>query len=443
MTDSPNRPLPLVCILSDGDGPCLRGAIASVRRFGLPILIGACTGGQNGAPADGVSTAAIAWRDDFAAARNQLAEIALARHADNPYLLWLDSDEELVSWPERDWGRETAPWFTLQIQDTDALTPRPITRLQRNDAALCWRDAIHETLEAGPRQPVVQPLAPPQPLMGAALRHHGYRDDRTISAKLRRNRDIVAAERRQGRDYLNLWVEEARYAEAFGTGAAMAWAKVFNHPQAAPRRAGAIDPRVEAAVSLCEFGNSAPALSLLAANPLIISLQLAILCGQQAHGQPLDTARLDFLADCTRAGLGDWRYSYPRALLAASRDKILALVKDMAEAIAANGKSKAAKPRDRRKEMTSRFIQSENHDAEILGEDLVLMNSRTREVVTLNPTARVVWECLADGLSVEEIAASFAGAFPDIDSTVLHEDIARTLDHLVASGLALPAGDAA
>ncbi len=413
----------LVCILSDGDGSRLADAVNSAQRFGLTVLVGACAK----APA-GVAHVPIDWQNDFAAARNQLAEFARRQYAHHPYLLWIDSDEELISWPEWDWKRETAAWFSLQIQDSADLTPRPIIRLHRNDGSLSWRHAVHESLYAtAPPGP-----APAEPLAGAALRHHGYGDDRTITAKLRRNHDIVVAERRQGRDYLYLWVEEARHAEAFGTGATMAWSNVFNHPDAAPRHAGAIDQRVEAAESLCVFGNSAPALQLLAANPLILRLQLAVLSAQYAAGETIDGARLDYLADCVRAGLGDERYSYPRALLGASRAQILALVEEMSKIFSQNIKMVKV---DGETEMTGRFRQSEDHDAEILDDDLILMNNQTREVLTLNPTARAVWELLEEGLGRDEIGDAFHEAFPDMDGAVLGKDIDRTLAHLLTSGL--------
>jgi hypothetical protein len=223
--------------------------------------------------------------------------------------------------------RKKPPGSACKSRTAIPLTPRPILRLQRNNTSLLWRYAIHETLASARSHS----HAPPEPLAGAALRHHGYGDDQTISTKLKRNRDIVIAERRQGHDYLNLSVEEARYAEVFTTGASMAWAKVFNHLEAAPREAGAMDFRVEAALSLAEFGNCAPALTLLATNPLMLSLQLAVLAAQHGARVAVDPARLDFLSICARAGLGDWRYSYPNALLGASREQILALVKEMTE----------------------------------------------------------------------------------------------------------------
>lgn len=108
---------PLVCILSDGDGPTLKDATASAQRFGLAVLIGLSAGTQRGSQrgvgADGAERVGIAWRDDFADARNQLSKIAHAHYAQYPYLLWLDSDEELVAWPARDWRAEKAAWFSV------------------------------------------------------------------------------------------------------------------------------------------------------------------------------------------------------------------------------------------------------------------------------------------------------------------------------------------
>jgi len=53
---------------------------------------------------DGAESVGIEWRGDFATARNQLADFARKQYGDHRYLLWLDSDEELISWLARDWG---------------------------------------------------------------------------------------------------------------------------------------------------------------------------------------------------------------------------------------------------------------------------------------------------------------------------------------------------
>lgn len=68
---------------------------------------------------------------------------------------------------------------------------------------------------------------------------------------------------------------------------------------------------------------------------------------------------------------------------------------------------------------------------------------KTLEVLTLNPTARAVWEALDGQPSVEEIAEAFEAVFPDIDMAALRSDIIRTIDHFISSGLALKKEDAA
>ena len=86
-----NRLLPLVCILSAGGEPGLDAAVTSARRFDLSVLIGHSGDSHNVAPPADAEKVTIAWRDDFAAARNELAAIAQTRHASHPFLLWLDA----------------------------------------------------------------------------------------------------------------------------------------------------------------------------------------------------------------------------------------------------------------------------------------------------------------------------------------------------------------
>ena len=173
---------------------------------------------------------------------------------------------------------------------------------------------------------------------------------------------------------------------------------------------------------------------------------LNVVTGETGAGKSVLLGALDSIlggaasADCVRAGLGDERYSYPRALLGASRAQILALVEEMSKIFSQNIKMMKV---DGETETTGRFRQSEDYDAEILGEDLILMNNRTREVLTLNPTARAVWELLEEGLSRDEIGEAFHEACADMDGAVLGKDIDRTLEHLLASGLISHDEDAA
>ncbi len=79
-------------------------------------------------------------------------------------------------------------------------------------------------------------------------------------------------------------------------------------------------------------------------------------------------------------------------------------------------------------------------DDEEFGNDLVIMNTRTQAVGTLNGTARVVWDALANGASHDDLAALLAEAFPATDRDAVRRDVVEALarleegEVLVASG---------
>ncbi|MEE8532099.1 MAG: hypothetical protein V3S95_00975, partial [Alphaproteobacteria bacterium] len=83
---------PLACILGTGDWPETNRAVASARRFGLDAAVGVSGAEQHGAPHADARRYPVEWRDDFADARNQLAERVVAEGLPGDYLLWLDSD---------------------------------------------------------------------------------------------------------------------------------------------------------------------------------------------------------------------------------------------------------------------------------------------------------------------------------------------------------------
>ncbi len=155
-----------------------------------------------------------------------------------------------------------------------------------------------------------------------AIRHHGYDDPVRLAAKSVRNRRIVARERSQGRDYFKLALEEARAAT--GGEAFMAWLRAFNHPEAVPAVPGGFDARYEPAAALCAFGYRKPALKVLAANPRIVEVQLAVLLSEYAAGAAIDETRLAFVAELLATGGNDPRYRFPRALADADRAGVLA-----------------------------------------------------------------------------------------------------------------------
>ncbi len=81
------------------------------------------------------------------------------------------------------------------------------------------------------------------------------------------------------------------------------------------------------------------------------------------------------------------------------------------------------------------FRRVEHFDEEEFEDDLVVMNRETKAVVTLNPTARVMWDALAEQVSVDVIAGLFAEVFPNADGEAIRNDIEATLAELLEAEL--------
>lgn len=301
---------PIVCILGGDDRRETDRAIASARRFGLTVAVGDTAGNNRDASLCDALRYEISWCDDFAAARNELATRVAGDDLASDYILWLDSDEEIVEFPESSLELD-GPCLSVRIIERADLMSRPILRLQRRQPLDRWKHAIHETLPTGGKEP---------PIVDAiVIRHHGYDDPDRVAAKLRRNRLIVQREIAAGRDYFALALEQARSA----TGAAemMAWLRAFRYPGPAN---GGYDRRHEPAAALCRFEYRKPALRLLSENPRILDLQLAVLASVYRTEGTVDEARLAVVLGLIAAGGGDRRYVFSRKLEGADREGVLA-----------------------------------------------------------------------------------------------------------------------
>lgn len=76
-------------------------------------------------------------------------------------------------------------------------------------------------------------------------------------------------------------------------------------------------------------------------------------------------------------------------------------------------------------------------DAEDLADDLILMHARTRAVVVLNASGRLVWDALAEGAGIEDLVALFVAGFPDAAPEAVRRDVEATLRRLIDAGLAV------
>jgi|GEM_PF-1157171 len=85
--------------------------------------------------------------------------------------------------------------------------------------------------------------------------------------------------------------------------------------------------------------------------------------------------------------------------------------------------------------MTQVYRRITETDEEAFQEDLVVLNTETQAVVTLNGTARIVWDALAEGTSLADLVDLFAEAFPGADRETLESDARALLARLDDAGL--------
>lgn len=88
--------------------------------------------------------------------------------------------------------------------------------------------------------------------------------------------------------------------------------------------------------------------------------------------------------------------------------------------------------------MTERYRRIAEIDEEPFYDDLVVMNTATQAVVALNGAARIVWDALAEGASLDELVDLFAEAFPGADRATLEADARALLARLGEAGLLAP-----
>ncbi len=80
--------------------------------------------------------------------------------------------------------------------------------------------------------------------------------------------------------------------------------------------------------------------------------------------------------------------------------------------------------------MNTRYRRVHTVEEEEFEDDLVVMHAVSHAVVTLNASARVIWEALAEPVSLDDLAALFAEAFPDAVAVALRGDIGDILARL-------------
>ncbi|MCH9018779.1 MAG: 50S ribosomal protein L11 methyltransferase [Proteobacteria bacterium] len=306
----------VVCVLALDGGEAAERAVGSARRFGLDVAVGVASE-EGGACPGGVNVHRIEWRDDFADARNQLADQVTA-----DWLLWINDDETLAEYAPGGIDRLDEPFAAVWLADRKDYTPRPAIRLQRRRAGVRWAGAVNEALVAEEGGPLVI-------LDELQLKAFGHEDPDIARRRLARNQRIVGLQRAAGADDFGLALEEARLTDAAEPAATalMAWLRAFKHPEAKPPCPGAPDPRVEIAERLCAYDFTKPARRLLDENPGIVPLAYALLAAEVRAARRVRLSRGAELADRLASGRIDRRYSFPRRLEGANADALSQLLR--------------------------------------------------------------------------------------------------------------------
>lgn len=69
---------------------------------------------------------------------------------------------------------------------------------------------------------------------------------------------------------------------------------------------------------------------------------------------------------------------------------------------------------------------------------MALLDQKSAEYWTLNPTAAVVLQTLLDGHGVDRAVQTLTGRYEDVDTDLATQDVARIIDDLRSAGLIAP-----
>ncbi len=233
----------VVCILGADERSSILDTIVSAQSHGLSVHVAVSAIRPDLTGLEDVHQHVIEWDTDFSWARNQLLP-----RLDCEYVLWLDSDERLWSFPEVDGGQLNDDFYAIRWQADRGSTPSLQLRLHRRDPAIRWRGNVHEQLCRGGSIPYSARLLP-----GALIVHDGYEDPVVAVGKVERNLACV----RPGLCIETLDLGEllaiARHETREGRFNFMHWLRVYRHAQAQPNGLY-YDRRHEAAFMLCSAG---------------------------------------------------------------------------------------------------------------------------------------------------------------------------------------------
>ena len=266
-----------LCLIVKNEASRLPACLASAGGLGAEVVVvdtGSTDGTVELARAAGARVEAIAWPDDFSAARNASLELATGR-----WILVLDADERLSS-PAVEAIRRIVAGpadHACSLVQRNALAGGAghvavrIVRLFPNRPDVRFERPIHEQVNTSLERAGVRIVE-----SEIGFEHEGYADARVMPAKLARNRALIEAALAREPDgdpnlryfFASGFFDAGEHARAAEEYAACAVA-------ARNRRALAEAARIKRAECLSLLGRSAEAVALLAAGSAPMSHPLA------------------------------------------------------------------------------------------------------------------------------------------------------------------------
>lgn len=404
-------------------------AIESALKFGVKIHVGLTVDCQPSLYHDLVRYYPVTWSGDFAAARNALlSQIDSVAH----YLLWMDSDERILSLPQIDFSLLNDLILAVKIQFRIDHTPTLRPSCHRRHEAVKWQGRIHERLVVKPEFTHTKPTLVP----GVLLIHDGYEDPSVDNAKHERNLSIAKRNLESRQLEYGDWLAIARTRTHKGIGNIFDWLTVYRAAtEIVAKEPRMADMRWEAAASLAYCGYIAPAYKLLAENPLNVALQVLVLTAEYSIRGSCDPARLEFTSYCLRNGCADENYGFPTELIAMDINELEAYVVAQAGMLNCSSTNTLNGDVQDMKPLLGLYQQVPDVESEQFEDDLILLAPETYKAVSLNASAAVFWEALKWPQSVSELSAIASEAFPERSIEEITREIEDLLCHLLEQGL--------
>ena len=419
-----------VCILSHGNWEETEKAVKSAQHFGLHVHLGVTIDANCPLSCHGMTIYKCPWNENFGATRNNLLS---QLKTNNCYLLWLDSDEVILTCPQILPPLGDRAIYNVRISYEASSTSMEIARVHRKDACVYWDGVIHERLV----NKTGDDMNPLTLLPGLAIIHYGYDNITRNHAKISRNDSI--ASKYSGNTTLHPGIATAIARERVKRGdcSAMEWLQVYKAAYLFSRDKGlSCDLCWEAASNLAYCGYTTPAEKFAERNPLNITIQLALSVAHHIRTGAVDMQRFDLIFEALNRYLWDQRYPFEKHLVGASKTELRAHIlqksSDLQQKQDTYKMSLFLQTYNNRDQV---YIQTADVVIEQFEDDTLALSPANEHVVSMNQSGRVFWDLLEKGATVNDCVDLMAEALGEPSSPEIINNIEAFFKELIRSGL--------